>query len=907
MPRKYITIIGIVILCAIIVASFLYLHKNQQLEEANPAKAIPSHAAMVLQVHKPEQLRKVLFSSPDYKSDLSHFEKYRSLTDLLNFADSSTLLNSSIAQKLLTRPYQIAFLTDSTGSRRWLMSASLKSHSEINELHKAIEGSHANLQAIASKSGTIFQFKKQQDWPFDGFVALNNENIIVSPSRSLIEQSINEARKKQSLAYIPSYVNLQNKGISTNSASLLIHYKNLAGYSKDLFNLPVTGHLAEWTELDVDIRKDALYLNGFSNSNNDSLFINIFKGIEPQKSQIITVLPASSKFMMGYSLQSKSHFRENLNNYISHSDRHKVFQAINKPFTERHKAPFDELFFSFIEGEGALVYTHSESQKDYQPLLVFSTIGQTQALEVLTQMMTRSGQNTEPVEWSSLDDQTRFPVYRTPETKALKAYWGALFPEVPATYFAFYRNYLVFGNSVSSINQLMYANILNKTLATHPYFNPFTENFSYRENFFMFAEITHIMGLSDHSINRKVFNPTTEQNNALANFYGIGIQLSASSNMVYTSVHTSHAPHRDKEPRTIWQSRLDSTITTKPALVDNHNTGEKEILVQDHKNNLYLINNMGRILWKRALDGPVLSEIVQIDYYKNNKLQYLFNTADKIFLLDRNGNHVARFPLNLPTKATNGLSVFDYDNDKEYRIFIALADKQIHLYDKTGNSITGWSMPQTEGNVTTPIQHFNNQGRDYLVFSDEYRNYILDRRGDSRVTPSIHFFRNPNSPFFIQGRNSDQPALVTTTTSGELAKIALPSGKASISQLFDCPPKHHFSLINGHLPQPEYLYVTENRLILFNHNGKEQINIPFESAIYPMADIYQFSASDIKFGLVEQSGGRIHLINRDGSSYSGFPLKGISRFSIGFLKTSAYRSNLITGGENNYLYNYRVE
>jgi hypothetical protein len=907
MLRKYVTIIGIVVLCAIIVASFIYLHKNQQFEEANPAYALPSNSAMVLQVHQPSELRKALFGSPDYKSDLSHFDKYRSLAGLLDFADSSALFSSSIGKKLLSRPYQIAFLTDTTGKRLWLISASLKSRSEVNEVHNALASERAQLHALKSKSGTIYQFKKQEDWPMDGYIALNKENIIVSPSLAIMEQSLIEARKKQSLAYTPSYISLKNNSRSTNAASLLIHYKNLEIFSRDLFKAPIIGHFAGWTELDVDIRKDALYLNGFTSSNSDSLFATIFNGIEPQKSEIINILPASSKFMMGYSLQSKSHFRDNLNNYISHSENHKSFQSLNMQFEARHKTPFDELFFSFIEGEGALVYTHAEGETTYQPLLAFSTTGQTQALEVLTQMMVRNGQNTEPVEWSRLDDQTRFPVYRTPEVKVMQAYWGTLFPEVPATYFAFYRNYLVFGNSVASINQMMYANILNKTLATHPYFNPFTEQFSYRENFFVFAEIAHIMGLTSKHLNREVFNPTREQHNALTNFYGIGLQLSASSNMVYTSIHASHAPHRDKEPRTIWQSRLDSTITTKPALVDNHNTGEKEILVQDHKNNLYLINNMGRILWKRALDGPILSEIVQIDYYKNNKLQYLFNTSEKIFLLDRNGNHVARFPLSLPAKATNGLSIFDYDNDKEYRIFIALADKQIYLYDKTGNRITGWSMPQTEGHVTTTIQHFKSQERDYLVFSDEYRNYILDRRGDLRVTPSLNFTRNPNSPFYLQGGNSDQPALVTTTTSGELAKIALPSGKATVSQLFDCPVQHHFSLINGQSPHPEYLYVTENQLLLFNHNEQEQINIPFDKPIYPMADIYQFSASDIKFGLVEQSGGRIHLINRDGSSYSGFPLKGMSRFSIGFLKTSAYRFNLITGGEYNYLYNYRVE
>ena len=72
-------------------------------------------------------------------------------------------------------------------------------------------------------------------------------------------------------------------------------------------------------------------------------------------------------------------------------------------------------------------------------------------------------------------------------------------------------------------------------------------------------------------------------------------------------------------------------------------------------------------------------------------------------------------------------------------------------------------------------------------------------------------------------------------------------------------------------------------------------------------DMYRFSSRDHKVGMVDSSETNIYLFNQDGSLYKGFPLEGTSRFSIGFLKTSAYRFNLITGGENNYIYNYRVE
>ena len=195
----------------------------------------------------------------------------------------------------------------------------------------------------------------------------------------------------------------------------------------------------------------------------------------------------------------------------------------------------------------------------------------------------------------------------------------------------------------------------------------------------------------------------------------------------------SYLPSREIEPETIWQSGLDSTIIGKPALVANHYTKEKEIMVQDKSNMLYLISSSGRILWKKKLDAPILSEITQIDYYRNNKLQYLFNTSNKIYLIDRNGNYVDKYPISLAYKATNGISVFDYDKNRNYRIFLACNNSKVYVFDKSGKTVTGWNAKPTEGIVTKPIQHFRVQGKDYIVFADNKRNYILNRKGANRV------------------------------------------------------------------------------------------------------------------------------------------------------------------------------
>ncbi|WP_088653577.1 DUF3352 domain-containing protein [Geofilum rhodophaeum] len=902
MTRKYLTISVIVLLCAIIVAAFLYFYRHQKYSDSNPALALPMETALVLNIAHPAEFHSQLTNS-DYQQELSNFALYQAFDKAVRHLDSAAVFQKEVPGLLARRPMALAWVNDSLPG--WLLATQLNNRTEQAALKRLLKQGPPFLPDREDKR--IYHSEAGQLLPQESFLALKEPYVLISPSRSLLLLSLQALDRKNGLLMHNNFTHWQSSDKRPRSASLWLNFEQLTQLSQDAIRHPVFDFFGTWTELDLNLRNNSLMMNGFSGGKGDSLLLHLFRHIEPQRPELPAILPAETRFMMAYSLGSGSRFRDNFRALMAARPADKKREEQLQAFKRSHQQEFDAHVFSYIQEEATLAYVQSDKTTAYQALLVFNTVGQARSLELLEGLSRPNSPAAEPVQWLQIDSQTRYPVYRTPEADCFSAYWQPILPETPVRYFSFYRNYLVFADDPAVLEHFFYANLLQRTLATHPYFNSFAENFSYRENLFLFAEPGHILPLAQKVLNPAVFHSTTEQNKALSNFYGLGLQFSSAADLVYTSLFTQHTPHRDKEPRTIWQSRLDSSLTMKPALVDNHNNNEKEILVQDAGNTLYLLNNKGRILWKRNLEGPILSEVYQIDYYRNNKLQYLFNTADRIYLLDRNGNHVARYPLNLSAKATNGLAVFDYDNNKDYRIFVALDDRQVHLFDKTGNSVTGWNRPQTEGAVTTPVQHFVSQGRDYLVFSDTYRSYILDRRGDIRVRPDRTFVRNPDSPFFLQGEDSDRAALVSTTELGQLATIALPSGQTVLQDIEGLRGKHSLALVDAASPRPRYLLTTENQLRLIDQEHKSLFNVTFENKIQPLADVYRFSASDTKFGVVEQEGGKIHLINSDGSHYQGFPLKGTSRFSIGFLKSSAYRFNLITGGPYNYLYNYRVE
>jgi len=67
-----------------------------------------------------------------------------------------------------------------------------------------------------------------------------------------------------------------------------------------------------------------------------------------------------------------------------------------------------------------------------------------------------------------------------------------------------------------------------------------------------------------------------------------------------------------------------------------------------------------------------------------------------------------------------------------------------------------------------------------------------------------------------------------------------------------------------------------------------------------------FSAGDRKIGVFDNNKKLIYLIDKNGETMNGFPLRGASMFSIGKLSEKS-GWHLIVGGTDRFLYNYKIE
>lgn len=181
-------------------------------------------------------------------------------------------------------------------------------------------------------------------------------------------------------------------------------------------------------------------------------------------------------------------------------------------------------------------------------------------------------------------------------------------------------------------------------------------------------------------------------------------------------------------------ARLQQPLQMQAQAVLNHRTGATEWVAQDAAGKLCLLDSTGTILWQKALDGPILGQVSQVDMLKNNKLQLCFTTANYWYIIDRTGKALGGFPVKLASKATAGLSVVDYEGRRDYRFFIPKASGGIWLYKGDRTQPKDWNYRQGE-TAQKPVWYFREQGKDYLIIKTEKGCTVLNRQGKPRTAP----------------------------------------------------------------------------------------------------------------------------------------------------------------------------
>jgi len=739
---------------------------------------------------------------------------------------------------------------------------------------------------------------------------------LISSSSMLVEESIRTIHAETNLTSMGGLQKVRETEGRYVHANIYINYDRLTElfhpFLKESEWDVVDGFskFASWGELDLDIKQESMTLNGMTQADPDyPLFLRAFREQSPVRMELHEMMPSGTSYFFHLGIGDRENYKQQLISYFNGLGKGPEIAAererINKlygfdPLDDLTRILDDEMAWFAIEG----VTNGPEDE-----FLIIETRSRSETVDVVMQWV-RQYLQVHTFDMNSmrsvyqLDKQTSFNIYSLPD----QFFKGTATERLFNKYFTVFENYLIFGPSVDALSRVIYQNVLHKTFVSDPVYKEISDYFSNRSNISLFFRPYAFMNYRTEILNDKMTTYLEKMELFFRRIPGVVIQYSTEGDLFYQSISCKYSLQIKDKALTVWESLMDTAVVLKPALVVNHNTSEKEIFVQYLANRVYLINGTGRVLWKQPVDGPILGDVQQVDFYKNGKLQYLFNTARKIHLIDRNGNYVERYPISLRSNATNPLAVFDYDKSRDYRLFVAAEDRKIYVYDIEGNMVTGWKFGKTESMVKGDIQHFRVHDKDYIVALDQNRAYFLNRRGKERLRLKERLVLSPQNPLTLDMNiREERPRWISTDTSGSVRAIYLDGSVSSLLKR-EMAPDHFFSMEDMTRDGvPEFIFVEGNELDIVRQDGKRLFNFKVKERISDKPDIYKFSASDVKIGITDRSRNRIYLINSDGSLYEGFPLEGYTRFSIGYFKGSDSRFNLIVGSANNFLYNYSIE
>jgi len=912
---KKVIIISILIISFII--SILYFSIVREPKTLSAAiKAVPSNSFMLIEVKNYQDFSKKIKEKTSFWEELNTIDIFKQVNKNLDYLDS-TLSNTPEIDKLVQKkPLLISYNIQGKSSIQTLYILELTELISEDAIHQFIKNTFCKNKTISHReyNGTTLYTAEGNKQKFS--YAIYKGLLLYSESSLLLEKSIRQIDNDDSLIQQASFKKAYKTSGEHVDLNIYFQIPQLQILSGNIFDkkfkqdIVKLSQFANWSEFDIDIDKSLISANGFTISK-DSInnYLNIFKQQNSSEINVSEILPSNTSTFLTLNLSDVPLFFKKYRTFLKRKSKDEAYKLWIAQWKKNYNLDIPKLIEETLSGEITLAYTQINkldlAQNNY---FILKVDGESETMEALQAMLNRMAEDknitTEELKITyQVKEGKETYIYPFPQSNFAKKLLGDAFATVKTKYFTFIDNYWIFANSVKDLKTFIDANERQTILDNDVDYNQLQDDISSSSSIYFYSNISISKELYKHWFNEQISQELEQNFNTYKKFHVFVYQLNTDENMLYSNVLLKYNPIVKEKPRTTWECKLNASLKTKPKVVINHRNNQKEIFIQDNSNTIYLISKSGKILWKRNIEEPILNEVKQIDCYKNNKLQYIFNTSNKLFIVDRNGNDIEHFPVNLRAKASAGVAVFDYDKSRDYRFFVPCEDKKIYVYNIDGNILPGWKFGETETKMTTAVQHFRIKDSDYIVFSDQNKSYFLNRRGEEKIKTQHLVQTSKNNIFYLIYENK-KAYFVSSTPNGNIVMVD-EAGNVKTKEAFDLSPNHYFLtcfLNNNDIP--DFVFTDQGELkILYDWDKK--FNYDFESEIAAPL-FFQFSNQNNKIGITDYKNEEIYLFNSNGTLYKDFPLKGLTPFSISLMNNKTHRFNLMTGGTDGFLFNYEV-
>lgn len=897
MSKKNISSIVFLSIIVIAVAAY-FIYPRFAKTDADPWSMIPDNSALILQFDKPSNFVQKLMDDNDIWQSASKSGEFKRIE--LELLKLSEILSdeSSYIDLLYSSSLLISYHVDKNKkSTAKLFLSQINTRPGLKKLKSF----------LSKKLGNKFAVIDMNERRFGGIKIIDviNESILylvfldgvmlASSNLDLIAQSVLLYKSGQTnFSADNDFIDVKKTAGKNVDARVYINYKNFADLlklyaSNDNYNVADwLSQFASWTEVDMILKDDEILFTGYTSYANDSLsFLNRITNQVPQINQVYNICPFNTDMLLR----------------LGFSDFYDHFLSSHKSETNTFSLPglnYDiTKLLQLIGNEIAIGNSASQlSEFNDKAFAIIHFKDRQRAESILNDMAKVSkGKRTTKFNGHSIN-QIKYEYL-------LSSLFGTAFGPIKNNYYMFIGDYAVFANSKDMLVSILQMYDTGKTLDLNDNFKKYSDNLSSIENISLFIkprDIVYLLPLFiENETNKLLFN----NKDVIKDVQGISFQFTNDGPLAYTNFYLKLGKTYSEENLALWKIQLDDEIVGTPSLVRDHSTNKYMVLAFDKSSNLYLISTDGQLLWKKRIDGLPQGRIHQVDYYKNGKVQYLFNTRDFIYLVDKNGKFVKNYPKKLNPASTNGLNVFDYNRRKNYRLMLAQADKKVYNYNLNGTKVNGWKEPHTQNIVNESVKRVVANNKDYILITDiDNKTKIVNRKGNERIKIKGDLKKARNSEFYVNRTNS-KGIILTTNEFGKLTYIKS-NGKLDQTD-FGSYSKDHFFLYEDFNDDNsvDFIFVDGRKLRVFDRFKKELFSYDFEFEINIKPMFFSLGRKQSVLGIVSDQEKTIYLFDSKGNTIISRGLVGETPFTVGSLNNNR-ELNLITAA-GSVLYNYRLK
>lgn len=895
---------------------FYFKFQEKKVVNDDYFQAVPYQSVWVMDVKQPLALFSNLEQGNIIMQDLLEADVWSNAYRHMSVIDSIISLHQELFLPFENTSMVISWVPTGANENGFLFSVKIPKASSKNaikqlfldqfvsgtpELIKTYDGAEIWQSTISDSSKALF-------------TAFYKGYLVASESSMLIEDAIRQLNAEMSIKADPEFANVMETAGDKRMINFFVNTSRLhASLDHLVDNLHMGGYnnlknISGWMALDPMIKPSSALFSGYSYSS-DTLgnYLKVLEGQSEGNAEVLSVLPANTSFFVHYSISNFQTFRKKYVRYLTNINQMENYtKRLAKFQFDSLKSP-DEIFNLLIGSEicFAVLEIPSEVSQETISAIGDRSIGilrmrdQEKGMEVLMDFVKKESDVDTDSEYRDIE------IFELDADGLLAAYFGDLFHPLQNRYCANINGYAVFADRKSTIRDMINGFKGEKTIDKDVHFQAFRENLSSTSHMMVYSNVARSPYLLSYFLNRKSSEYIESQLHLFRKFDGLAVQITVDErDRFYYNIFLSRNPIYKQISASLWEIPLDTAPAISPQFFTNHYTKTEDVFIQDLNNKIYLLSNTGRVLWTRQLDARILGGIQKADRYKNEKFQILFNTADKIYLLDRNGKDVESFPVQLKNGASLPLSLMDYDNNRKYRILVSDTLGGIRCFSIEGKLVKGWNY-NGKSPLVSKLRYLQINRKDYIIgLLEDGTVAVLNRKGEKRIKIKSQLFKGLNASVSIEkGADLKSSYIVSADTLGNVIRISL-DDKVDQLQMNGASGSQTFRYADVDLDgKRDYILQTEKRLQVFDQDKNSILIFTSNDSLGQGIQVYKVGEESSLLAMNSTVAGKIYLISGDGSRMEGSPFFGGNPASVADINLDG-RLELITTSREGMVYCY---